>query len=384
MATSKTPLVADLSHHNTVTSFADVYASGIRGVILKASQGSTNTDATYAQRRKDARWAGLLVGAYHFGDSSTVKNQVSNFLRVSDPDANTLLALDWEPNGRWTMSLDQAKEFLQLVYDRTGQVPVLYSGNLVKETLGDRPDPFLAKHRLWLAQYGPKAVLPKGWDAYWLHQFTGDGQGPGPHEIPGVKDKGVDLNCFGGKDLAAEWVCRTARNVVELNPLKSTIAVLGGAAGGSGAANGIGGAAGGGGGGTIRSSGGNGVAAFAIPAADPPKDELTFTADQLDAKKVTASDLLPVSRKVTRLTLLKHAGHVAIGGIGVDKVMAWLGMAEDTRKHVEGFVGDHMLVIGLSALIVVVLVARDIIGLVVDDINTGRAVASGSVTPTQG
>lgn len=364
-----TPLVLDLSHHNTVTSFADVFSAGIRGVILKSSQGSTSVDKTYAQRRKDARWAGLLTGAYHFCDSSNVKNQVSNFLRAADPDDATLLAVDWEPNGRWTMTLDQVKEFLQLVYEKTGQVPVLYSGNLVKETLSGRPDPVLSRHRLWIAQYGAKAVLPPGWDNYWLWQYAEKGK------IAGLGDSFVDFNHFGGKNLAEEWVCRTAKNVVELNPTKLAPNMIPNGAGG--AIAGV----------TAAVKGAVTGEAFPIPAADPPKDapklpnpqELTFT-----DKAVTKRDLIPVSRKAKMLNLLTRKWQVLIGLVSLDKIMQAMDVAKDTRTQVESFCDDHKTAIYLTIAITSVMGISYIWKCLAEDVNEGRAVASGSVTPPQG
>lgn len=203
MAKALTPVVVDLSHHNDVGDWSKVYASGIRGIIHKATQGSSYVDPNYAERKAAAKAAGLLWGAYCFGDSSDVSKQVEHFLSVAGTEPDTLLALDYEPNGANTMSLAQAKQFLQMVYDKTGQRPILYSGNLLKEQL-KKPDPFFSAHRLWLAQYGPRAKLPPGFSNYWLWQFSGDGVN-GEGIIPGINSKGVDCNVFGGADLASEW-----------------------------------------------------------------------------------------------------------------------------------------------------------------------------------
>lgn len=198
------PTIVDLYHGDEVEDWNSVYAAGIQGVIHKATQGTKIVDKTYASRRTRALKAGLLWGAYHFADDSDVEAQVAHFLEVAQPDDNTLLALDYEPNGQRTMSLAQAKRFMELVYEKTGQRPVLYSGNLIKETL-TKPDPFFNQHRLWLAQYGNSPRLPVGWSNYFAWQFTGDGVGPTPHEVEGISTRGIDLNLFGGKDLAAEW-----------------------------------------------------------------------------------------------------------------------------------------------------------------------------------
>jgi lysozyme len=192
MAGIMSPTLVDLSHHNVVSNFAKAKGAGIRAVIHKATQGTKYVDPSYLGRRKSAAENSLMWGAYHFADDRDASTQVEHFLEIAQPEADTLLALDWEPNGNHTMTLDEAKEFLRLVHEKTGQKPVLYSGNLLKECLKGKADPFLCGHRLWLAQYGPKAVLPPGWKSYWLWQYTGDGIGSAPHEIDGIASKGID------------------------------------------------------------------------------------------------------------------------------------------------------------------------------------------------
>lgn len=163
---------------------------------------------------------GLLFGMYHFGDGSDVEKQVDNFLSVVGDDSNILLALDYEPNRNGKdMSFAQAIQFLELVYKRTGQRPVLYSGHLIKESLGITTafNNTLSKHRLWLAQYGPTAKVPSVWDDYWLWQYTGDGIGPKPHVIPGFQGD-ADLNVFNGTEegLRATWTGKPINNIQAL------------------------------------------------------------------------------------------------------------------------------------------------------------------------
>jgi GH25 family lysozyme M1 (1,4-beta-N-acetylmuramidase) len=74
-----------------------------------------------------------------------------------------------------------------------------------------RPDARFAQTRLWLAAYDTKPDWPRQiWPKYWAWQFTGDGNGPGPKQIPGIilpGSKGIDINSYDGTDdtLAAEW-----------------------------------------------------------------------------------------------------------------------------------------------------------------------------------
>lgn len=199
------PDVVDVSVWNSVEDWDAVKRYGVKGIIHKSSQGSGQVDKRYAERKGPARRAGLLWGCYHFADASPALAQAKHFLAVCQPDPDMLLALDWEGYGGNTMSLASAKEFLRIVYEETGQRPVLYSGNLLKEQ--GRGDPFLTQHRLWLAQYAPTYQLPRGWTKYWLWQFSGDSHN-GAGIIPGISTKGMDCNLFGGDDIVAEWAGR--------------------------------------------------------------------------------------------------------------------------------------------------------------------------------
>lgn len=160
-------------------------------------------------RRQPILDQGFLFGAYHFGTGEDVDEQVDNFLDVVGDTKGVLLALDFEPNPRGTtMSLAQAVKWLQKVYEKTGQRPVIYSGHLIKEALNKTStfNETLKEHRLWLAQYGNKAVVPDVWDNYWIWQYTGDGIGQKPHQVTGFQGD-ADLNVFDGteEELRAQW-----------------------------------------------------------------------------------------------------------------------------------------------------------------------------------
>ena len=202
-------VVVDLYHGDRVESFAAAAASGIRGIIHKASQGADDVDPLYAERRSAALGAGLRWGAYHFGTGAEVDAQVANFVQAAQPDAGTLVALDYEPNGPDTMTLPQARAFLVGVAAQLGRRPVLYSGSLIKEQLGEEEDAFFGAHRLWLAEYGPVPRPPRSSRSAWLWQYSGDGIGPDPKTVPGIPGAGgaVDCNSYDGTadQLIAEW-----------------------------------------------------------------------------------------------------------------------------------------------------------------------------------
>jgi GH25 family lysozyme M1 (1,4-beta-N-acetylmuramidase) len=198
--------VVDLYQGDKVTSFKKAADFGIWGIIHKATTGITGKDSQYASRRAPAIAAGLLWGAYHWGNGKDVAKQVDNFLTTAKPDNRTLVALDYEDD---TMSLAQAREFLSLVAQKLGRKPVLYSGHLIKDKLGNKKDAFFGGHRLWLAHYGVPKVQPS-WSTYWLWQYADNKGGLPPNQVPGLPgdSKGnLDCDSYDGTQaqLKAEW-----------------------------------------------------------------------------------------------------------------------------------------------------------------------------------
>ena len=126
------PIVLDMYHGDVVNSWEAIWDAGIRGIIHKVSQGVNFRDKKYQMRRQPILDQGFLLGFYHFGTGDDVDQQVDNFLGAVGDTSNVLLALDFEPNPNGkTMSLQQAVTWLQKVYERTGQRPVVYSGHLI-------------------------------------------------------------------------------------------------------------------------------------------------------------------------------------------------------------------------------------------------------------
>lgn len=184
-------VVIDLSHHRETVDFDAIAADGIVGVIHKATEGLGFSDRTYAARRVEARRRGLLWGAYHTGVAADGSDQADFFIKAADPDEQTLIVLDYEMNPTGTtMTLDQAREFVERVAEITGRYPGLYSGGLIKEQLrGVTPrDPILSNCFLWIAQYsGPRPLdIPPTFRTWTLWQYTDGVHGPPPHRVKGV------------------------------------------------------------------------------------------------------------------------------------------------------------------------------------------------------
>lgn len=214
------PCIVDVYHGDTIASMSSMKANGIVGLIHKASQGDGSHDLAYASRRKawlngepaivDGKEVTVLWGAYHFNTGATVESQVNNFFLHAQPDEHTLMVLDFEDNRASNMTIHQCWSFLLRADEKLGRQLAIYSGNRLKDLIGQAETAYvqaISQHKLWLCQYGPKAVLPRGFSKWWLWQRWADGYGSKPiPSIPGLHS-GVDLSVYEGtaEQLTAEW-----------------------------------------------------------------------------------------------------------------------------------------------------------------------------------
>ena len=199
--------VIDVSHFDGTPDWAKVRASSILGVIHKATQGKSYVDPTFASARTAVPAAGMLWGAYHFGTGDgTGGDQAKFFLDTVQPDAQTLLSIDFEPNpSGTTMSLQQMLDWIDVVQKATGRWPVVYGGkSLLFGAIGSTQQPVLAQCPLWVAQYtsapAPSSIPSQVWKDWTFWQYTETGK------VDGI-DVNVDRERFNGtaEELAAKW-----------------------------------------------------------------------------------------------------------------------------------------------------------------------------------
>ena len=184
--------VVNLSHYDLMRpDFVAMKSEGILGVIHEASYPRLERDAYYQERHAAAARAGLLWGAYHFGDGTDPVRQADHFLQVVRSSLSysgqngVLLVLDFEKNGHYpggTMRVDQAVAFVERIRESTGRYPGIYCSEYrIRQVLYDRKVTpaqrrVLANCWLWIANYhfAPRNTAP--WTRWNLWQYTGDGK----------------------------------------------------------------------------------------------------------------------------------------------------------------------------------------------------------------
>jgi lysozyme len=182
-------VVVDVSHHNSISSWSKVKASGVVAVIHKATEGNSYQDKTYPDRKKKALEAGLLWGSYHFSSGGNSITQVENYLTFAAPQDSELICLDFEPSfDGHNMTYDGMIAFVKAIKDALGRYPLVYGGSLLREaTAGKQDDPVLKNCPLWYARYSNSPIgLPDPWKDWTLWQYTDGNFGQDPHMVTGI------------------------------------------------------------------------------------------------------------------------------------------------------------------------------------------------------
>lgn len=175
----------DLSAHNGDVDFEAVKDAGMKFVMLKASEGVSFTDRKFSDNYRQAREAGLKVGAYHFFrfdcDGAVQANHFRNVIRGLELDFP--VALDVEESGNPQIydndsivkALSHAIRHLEL----NGHQVMLYTNKRgYRRFISHFPD-----HPLWICSFSD----PPGPDSWYMWQYTHRGR------VNGVKEL-VDIN----------------------------------------------------------------------------------------------------------------------------------------------------------------------------------------------
>lgn len=183
----------DVSHYQEEIDWETVAQNGISFAFIKATEGKELKDEYFRRNWDAAGAAGIARGAYHFFlPSVDVEAQVDNFLSVVQVAPGDLPpVLDLEVTGDQDRNTIRAgaRRWLELVEQRTGVTPILYTMPRFAE---DYLDESFGKYPLWMARlhwfwWGPPAF----WSDWTFWQYSHNGTAAG---ISGE----VDLNYFNG------------------------------------------------------------------------------------------------------------------------------------------------------------------------------------------
>lgn len=175
--TTTRPLIIDVSsNQDHPIDWAKVKRAGVKGVILKATQGTNYVNPFFEEDLKACNKNGIPVMAYHFAMFTNVNDEARAFMKVAGARAR---ALDIETS----TNLIWSNEFLRILqkrYSFADNEMMLYgsASSIPRKGLTSL---------LWVADYGvAKPPLPC---ACW--QYTGTGK------IAGIANE-VDLSYWTG------------------------------------------------------------------------------------------------------------------------------------------------------------------------------------------
>lgn len=210
---SDIPICIDISHWQDFPDFEQVAASGVRGMIHKATEGTTYQDPNRKENCANAAEAGLLISTYYWIKPGDGRDQTNFYLDTIQPVIGERVCIDYEEAGCSLITLEDA---VSTLLDAKKELKItVYSGHLLKEQLNGRND-FLAEETdLWLAQYttGTPSWPDETYDQWMLHQYSESGV------VPGIDDTYVDLNNFNGDEKEfIQWISPAGQKPVLPQP----------------------------------------------------------------------------------------------------------------------------------------------------------------------
>ena len=199
----------DVSNHNPPINWQAVKSANITFAFVKATEGATFKDKTFATNWSGMKAAGIIRGAYHFfRPARTAQEQVENFLQVVKnvlEPGDLPPVLDVEPwpeevgkawnNLTLNERIDRVKTWLEKVEKETGEKPITYTNpSFWRDYMGNSQA--FTDYPLWIAHYTANSrpdVPANNWggNGYTIWQHTESGT------VAGVKGN-VDRNRFNG------------------------------------------------------------------------------------------------------------------------------------------------------------------------------------------
>ncbi len=181
----------DVSHYQGKIDWDAVAGSAeVSYAYLKATEGASLVDDTYAYNLKEARRVGLSVGSYHFyRPNISWQEQLKNLTSNVDPETQDLVPIiDIEHRGHVSEAkfIQDLKDFVKAVERHYGKKPLLYSyQNFYNRHLRE----LFTDYHWMIAKYKDERPVLQDGKKFIIWQYTSKGS------IPGVKGN-VDRSCL--------------------------------------------------------------------------------------------------------------------------------------------------------------------------------------------
>ena len=189
--------VVDLSHNNGPVDMHALWNAGVRGMILKASEGIGFKDPMFTTLLARGRSVGFLMGAYHFLTGDDADAQWANYKATIAGNGPLLLCLDYEENAASQATAEQLDGMVAASVADYGRHPVLYGSDKLESLEASIPP-----CQAWCARYGPNPPTWAG-STMVLWQFSESGS----NET--APDTNIDCSTWtGAGDMATWWASR--------------------------------------------------------------------------------------------------------------------------------------------------------------------------------
>lgn len=188
----------DVSYYQGNINWASVKASGKQFAIIRYSDGTGFIDPKFETNWKNAKAAGLTVGAYQFfrpgqdpiAQADALVNKLAALGGTGRPNLPPMIDVEVKDGVSNANIIARVNQWLARVQSRTGRQPLLYSGPGFWNGLGNptpSPLPYLCD-----AHWGPTCpTVPSPWGRlrFWQYSATGS--------VPGISGD-VDLDLYNG------------------------------------------------------------------------------------------------------------------------------------------------------------------------------------------
>ena len=188
----------DISHHQGRIDWEELKDNGqidhcpIRFVMIKATEGATQTDRNFRDNFFQARENGFTRGAYHFYSvHSPAEQQAYHFIKTVDlenGDLPPVLDVEHKPKNQSDEDFRHSVlKWLNIVESHYRVKPIIYTYFKFKTRYLN--DSIFDQYPYWIAHYYVDSLEYQGPWKFWQHTDVG--------RLPGVKGN-VDFNIYNG------------------------------------------------------------------------------------------------------------------------------------------------------------------------------------------